>query len=654
MKKTFGILAHVDAGKTTFSEQILFHANVVRNRGRVDHKDTFLDTHEIEKERGITVFSNQAVFSYQEESYYMIDTPGHIDFSTEMERAIEILDYAVVIVSAVEGVQGHTETVFRLLQKYHVPTFFFLNKIDLTSADTIKVCNELKQKLSINLIDLTYYKDRILSEEIIEQIAENDESLLETYLTTGYNEDQWILSLKNQIKECAIFPYMLGSALLDKGVKEFFDVFHELTETNYEKRGTLEEPFSARVSKIRYDEQGNRLTYMKALSGNLKVKDEISYQYKDKIKLEKVNQIRSYSGSKYHTLNLVTAGDVFAVTGLTKLKPGDGLGTLKDTVTYTIQPTMKAKVIYHESVDTRTMLGYFKILEAEDPMLKVTWNEALLEIHVNIMGNIQLEVLKQMIFSRFHEEIEFGNAEVLYKETITNTVMGYGHFEPLKHYAEVALRIEPTERNSDITYQSECHSDDLSMNYQNLIKTHIFEKEHIGVLIGAPLTDVKITLVTGIAHIKHTEGGDFREATYRAIRQALEKAESVLLEPYYTFRITVDTEYIGRLLSDITKLHGTFSPPDILENQMIVVGRGPVATFMNYSKELISFTRGKGSISLQFEGYDICHNKEDVIANKAYDKDRDVSVSSSSVFCKKGTSFVVKWDEVENYMHCLK
>lgn len=646
MKKTIGILAHVDAGKTTFSEQLLYHTRSIRNRGRVDHKNSFLDTHDIEKERGITVFSEQATFQIGSSTYYLIDTPGHIDFSTEMERALSILDYAILLISGVEGIQGHTETIWNLLRKYNIPTFIFINKMDRTGADLERVLEEINE----NLANEICYIDSIhgMSEELIEFISERNEDLLERYFNGEFEEEIWINELKKLIKENKVFPCLSGSALQDEGIDNFLNIFNELTYTNYDEDGE----FSGRVHKIRYDNNGTRITFIKALSGSLKVRDEITYGMLDEEIYEKISSIRLYNGSKFTTVEKVSAGDIFAVTGITKAMPGEGMGTNRENIQFNMIPTLMSKVIFDKSYNVKEVLGYFRILESEDPALNIIWNETYQEIQVSIMGKIQLEVLKEVVLNRFNLKIEFGPCEIMYKETIDNKSYGYGHFEPLKHYAEVHLKIEPNKRGEGITFENKCHADDLTTGNQNLIKTHIFERNHHGLLTGSPITDMKITLLTGRAHNKHTEGGDFREATFRAIRQGLEKANNILLEPFYKFKIDVELDYMGKVISDIQRLNGSFDPPETKLNKVSITGRGPVATFMDYSAEILTFTKGKGSISLIFDGYDVCHNTEEAIKKIGYDKNADIEYSSSSIFCSKGQGFVVPWDKVEEYIHC--
>lgn len=645
MKKTIGILAHVDAGKTTFSEQLLYHTNSIRNRGRVDHKNSFLDSHNIEKERGITIFSDQAIFEIGDSKYYLIDTPGHIDFSSEMERALSILDYAILVISAVEGIQGHTYTIWSLLKKYNVPTFFFINKLDRTGANLEKVLEEIREDLTSDICYINKLNN--LEEELIEFISERDDNLLERYLNGDYNEMEWIYNLKKLIKERKIYPCLSGSALQDDGIEEFINIFNQLSFSEYKENDN----FSGRVYKIKHDNNGTRLTFIKILKGSLKVRDELSYGKGNEIS-EKISGIRIYNGSKFSTVDKAIAGDLVAVTGLSMFKAGDGIGEIKDNIIFNMTPTLKSKVIFDDSYNIKDVLRYFKILESEDPALNVIWNEAVQEIQISIMGKIQLEVLKEVLDERFNLKIDFGTCEIMYKETIDNMSYGYGHFEPLKHYAEVHLKLEPNNRGEGITFENKCHADDLTTGHQNLIKTHIFERNHHGLLTGSPITDIKFTLLTGRAHNKHTEGGDFREATYRAIRQGLEKCENVLLEPYYKFKIDVDLEYMGRVISDIQRLNGTFDPPETKLSKVTIIGRGPVATFMDYSAEILTFTKGKGSINLIFDGYDICHNQEEVIDKLEYDKNADIEYSSSSIFCSKGQGFVVPWMKVEEYLHC--
>ena len=648
MKKTFGIFAHVDAGKTTFSEQILYYTKSIRKKGRVDYKEAFLDSQKVEKERGITVFSDVGTFSYDGDTYYLIDTPGHIDFSPEMERTLSILDYAILVVSAVEGIQGHTETLWNLLKNRKIPTFIFINKIDRVGADVNKVYQQLKRRFSEDICLLSNNSLMNLSDEEIEFIAGKDEELLNLYFEDNYNNQLWINKLKFLVKERQIFVASSGSALLDQGVREFLDIFNKLTMTNYE----LADIFTGKVFKIRYDEKGTRITYIKALSGLLKVKDELVYNHNGEEIREKVNEIRAYNGVKYEIKDVASEGDVFAVTGISNMKAGMGIG-IEDSTEEMI-PTLTAKVLYDSTVNIKEVLKYLKILESEEKTLNVQYDEILKEMHINVMGKIQLEVLKEIIQERFNLNVEFDKPEILYKETIGNEVNGYGHFEPLRHYAEVHLKLLPGERGEGIVFENRCHNDYLTPGQQNLIKTHIFEKKHRGILTGSEIDDIKVILITGRAHIKHTEGGDFREATKRALRQGLDSAENILLEPYYNFKIEVDNQLLGRVLSDVQKMNGTFNEQQSVGERVIITGRGPVATFMDYSLEFQALSKGKGGLSLMYGGYDVCHNAEEVIERIGYNKDADPEYTSSSIFCAKGVGYSVKGDEVVNYMHCLK
>lgn len=641
MHKTVGILAHVDAGKTTFSEQLLYHTNSIRKRGRVDHRDTFLDSHSIEKDRGITIFADQGIFTYNNSTYYLIDTPGHVDFSPEMERAIQVMDYAIIIISAIDGVQGHTETVWQLLQKHQVPTFFFVNKMDYADVELESVLAEIRSNLSGDVCDIT----TLFDEDLIEFIAERDENLLETYMNSGFEEQLWLSTMKTMISQNKLFACANGSALKDIGILEFLQKFDMLTETFYDPK----DDFAAQVYKIRHDESGNRVTFLKLLSGTIKVRDEVVV--KDQV--EKITQLRSYSGSKYQPIDQASAGELIAVTGLSSASIGDGIGAHREKWKFDMIPTLKSTVIFPDTLHVKEVLRCFNLLDAEDPSLRVFWDEHFQEIHVHVMGVIQLEVLEQIVQERFNFSVSFGEPRILYKETIDNTVRGYGHFEPLKHYAEVHLLMEPTPRGSGISFDNVCHANDLSVGNQNLVRHHLFERDHHGLLTGSAITDIKFTLLTGRGHKEHTHGGDFREATYRALRQGLEKAQNVLLEPYYDYKIKVDMDLIGRVLSDIQQAHGTFEPPENKGDKVLIKGRVPVSTFMNYGTTLASFTQGKGTLSLLFGGYDRCHNTDEVIEAIRYNKDADPEYTSTSIFCAKGTGYKVPWDEAENAMHCL-
>ena len=645
MKKTIGILAHVDAGKTTFSEQLLYHTNSIRSRGRVDYKNSYLDTHDIEKNRGITIFSHDATFKIGESTYYLLDTPGHIDFSSEMERSISMLDYGIIIISAVEGIQGHTETVWNLLRKHNIPTFIFINKIDRVGANVNNVIKDIRKSFDNKICFINESLKGELSEELVEEISENDDELLERYFNGEYEKELWISSLSKQIKECNIYPIFAGSALQDTGITEFIEALDILTYTEYSSLGD----FKGIVHKIRYDKDNRtRITFIKCIEGRLKVRDEVKYIDKS----EKISSIRVYNGEKYKNVDEVEAGDIFGVTGLSELCPGETLGYEKNKNEYELIPVMISKVIFKEDVNPKEVFNYFKVLNSEDPSLNITWSEEFGEINIHIMGKVQIEILKEIVKERFGLDIEFGPCNILYKESIDNMVVGSGHFEPLRHYAEVHLKMEPKERGSGISFENKCHADDLETGQMNLIKTHIFERNHKGLLTGSPITDIKFTLLTGRAHLKHTCGGDFREATYRAIRQGLEQAKNILLEPFYKFKISADIEYMGKILSDIQRLYGNFNPPETNENKVIVEGRGPVSTFMDYSSEFNAFTKGKGSITLIFDGYDECHNTQKVIEDRGYNKNNDMEYTSTSIFCSKGQGYLVTWDKVMDEMHC--
>lgn len=645
---TIGLFAHVDAGKTTFAEQLLYHTNSIRSRGRVDHQDAFLDNHDIERARGITVFADQAVMEYKGDTYYLIDTPGHVDFSPEMERAMQVIDYAILIVSAVEGVQGHTETVWQMLRKHRIPTFFFINKIDRMGADADRTEADIRQQLTGEVCCITNcFANGVIGDPLRDAMAERDEALLEAFLEGKGDSDFWLEALQRMIADGLLFPCAYGSALQDTGVIELVDQLHLLMTTSYDENA----PFQGRVYKIRHDTGGARLTYIKALGGQLKMREQLGYESDGVQYNEKITQILLVNGLKTQPVEQVAAGDLFAVAGLSAAEAGQGLGLITDKLAYDSEPTLQSKVLFDNSIHVQKVLGAFRILEAEEPSLNVVWDEKFQEISIRVMGLIQLEVLEQLVRDRFGFVISFGQPEILYKETIQSAVKGYGHFEPLRHYAEVHLLIEPGERGSGINFDSKCHPDDLNVSYQNLIGAHLFEREHHGLLTGMPITDVKITLLRGRAHKEHTHGGDFREAAFRALRQGLEKADNVLLEPYYNFKIKVAIDEMGRVLSDVQRASGIFDPPQTTETQAVITGRVPVSTFMNYSAEFASFTHGRGSIRCVFSGYDRCHNTEDVIERTGYRKEADPLYTSSSIFCAKGAGYSVPWDKAEAKMH---
>lgn len=647
MKQTIGILAHVDAGKTTFSEQLLFLTKQIRERGRVDHQDTFLDNHSIERARGITVFAEQAEIEYEGSSFTLIDTPGHADFSPEMERAVQVMDAAIVLVSAVDGVQGHTERVWQLLRDAKVPTFLFINKTDRETANAAAVMVDLQESLSADCFDLGQIdNDGTMSEELAEWLAERDDSLLDRYLESGYDADYWMKTLKLLVQNGKVFPSGQGSALKDIGIDSFFSTFVTLIdrpETDNDSK-----PFTASVYKIRHDENGQRITFLKVSSGTLHVRDELMVGGLD----EKVTQIRIYSGTKFIPIPEATGGDLVAVTGLTNASAGDTIGLEDERNPYSSKPALKAAVQYDPSYSSKDVWNVFNMLDAEDPTLHAVWNEHSQEIEIRVMGVIQLEVLQHIVQERFNMKVTFGTPTILYKETIASTVTGYGHFEPLKHYAEVHVKMEPAERGSGIHFRSLCHTDALTPGHQRVIEKHLFERDHHGILTGSPLTDISVTLLTGRSHNEHTSGGDFRESLFRALRQGLEQAENLLLEPYYTFKMKIDSDYIGRALTDIQTAHGSFHAPETSGNHTTVTGRVPVATFMNYSTEFASYTGGKGVLILTLDGYGPCHNPVQVIERIEYDKSADPEYSSSSVFCAKGKGYVVPWQEAKAAMHC--
>lgn len=647
---TIGLFAHVDAGKTTFAEQLLYHTNSIRSRGRVDHQDAYLDSHDIERARGITVFADQAVMDYKGNTYYLIDTPGHVDFSPEMERAMQVIDYAILIVSGVEGVQGHTETVWQLLRKHRIPAFFFINKTDRAGADVGRTIADIRQQLTGDVCSITdRFSEIMVSEPLREAMAERDETLFEAFLEGKEDPAFWHHALQRLMREGLIFPCAHGSALQDTGITEFMEQMHLLTTTRYDENA----PFGGRIYKIRHDSGGGRLTFIKALSGRLKVREQLGYENGGIQYDEKITRILLFNGVRSQPVEQVVAGDLLAVTGLTAARAGQGLGIFSDKLDYDSEPTLQSKVLFDDSLHVQKVLGTFRILEAEEPSLHVIWEESLQEIHIRVMGLIQLEVLEQLVVERFGFAVSFGQPEILYKETIQSAVIGYGHFEPLRHYAEVHFLIEPGERGSGIVTDSRCHPDVLSVNYQNLILSHLHEREHHGLLAGMPVTDLKITLLKGGAHKEHTHGGDFREAAFRALRQGLEKADNILLEPYYDFKIKVEIDEMGKVLADIQRASGTFEPPQMNVTQCVIAGRVPVSTFMNYSTEFASITHGRGSLRCVFSGYDRCHNTEEVISRMGYRKEADPLYTSSSIFCAKGAGYSVPWDEAEGKMHLL-
>ena len=631
-----GLLAHVDAGKTTLSESMLYLSGRIRQQGRVDHGNAYLDTYELERARGITIFSKQAELVFGELKVTLLDTPGHVDFSAEMERTLRVLDYAILVINGADGVQGHTETLWKLLKQYRIPVFLFINKMDQNGTDAEKLLEELRVKLSGSCVRFGEAED---SEEFLENVAMAEEQVLETYLEHGTIERGEISRL---IRERKVFPCYFGSALKNIGVKEFLAGLE-----CYAKERSYPEEFGAKVYKIARDPQGNRLTYLKVTGGVLKVRDLIRYQDVE----EKVSQIRIYSGEKYDAVQEVRAGRVCAVTGLTKTYPGEGLGAEPPSEGPVLTPVLNYQLILPEGCDTHGMLLKLRQLEEEDPELHIVWNEELGEIHAQLMGEVQTEILQSMIRERFQTEVTFGQGNIVYKETIKRPAEGVGHFEPLRHYAEVHLLLEPGESGSGLVFAADCSEDVLDRNWQRLILTHLAEKEHRGVLTGSSITDMKITLVAGRAHLKHTEGGDFRQATYRAVRQGLKSTESVLLEPYYEFRMEIPAEFVGRALTDIQRMAGEFQTPDTEGDFAVITGSAPVSEMRDYQLEVTSYTKGRGRLFCTLKGYAPCHNAEEVIEQIGYDSEGDLDNPTGSVFCAHGAGFHVSWDQVPDHMH---
>lgn len=641
---TMGILAHVDAGKTTLSEGILYTCKAIRKLGRVDHQDAFLDTNTLERNRGITIFSKQAECTLGEFGITLLDTPGHVDFSAEMERTLQVLDYGILVISGADGVQGHTETLWRLLSRYQIPVFLFINKMDQPGTDRETLLVELKEKLDTNCVDFSADQT---SEDWKEQVAVCDEQVMEAYLE---GEEISRVQIQKMIRERKLFPCYFGSALKLTGVKEFLeDLKLRIRESSYP------ESFGAKIYKITRDSQGERLSHMKITGGVLKVKSVLSNgkpgESGEGIWQEKVNQIRIYSGEKYTMVSEVKAGTVCAVTGLTATYPGQGLGSEQASDMPVLEPVLSYRIGLPEEVNVHQALLQLRQLEEEEPLLHIVWNGTLGEIYAQVMGEVQIEILKSLIKERFGMTVTFDEGNIVYKETILEPVEGIGHFEPLRHYAEVHLLLEPGETGSGLTFATDCSEDVLDRNWQRLILTHLEEREHKGVLLGAPITDMKITLLTGRAHIKHTEGGDFRQATYRAVRQGLRKAKSQLLEPYYEFRLEVPSEQVGRSMTDIQKMLGEFDTPKTEGEMTVLTGSAPVVTMRDYQKEVISYTSGRGRFSCTLKGYYPCHNQEEVVEAVGYDPEADLENPTGSVFCAHGAGFVVNWDRVEEYMH---
>lgn len=634
-----GILAHVDAGKTTLSESLLYESGMIKQIGRVDNQNTFLDTEELERARGITIFSKQAIMKCGDTCITLLDTPGHVDFSAEMERTLWVMDYAILVISGADGVQGHTLTLWRLLERYHVPTFLFINKMDQDGTNRGTLMDNIHKHFGEGCIDF----DGLEKAELSEQVAVCDEDLLEEYLNGREVTDTDIVDL---IAKRKVFPCYFGSALKLKGVDVLLsELLHYMKERKYGSE------FGAKVFKIARDPQGNRLTYMKVTSGELRVKAVLSGMGENGLSEEKINQIRIYSGEKYEMEQSVLPGTVCAVTGLNNTYPGQGLGVELDAVLPMLEPVLTYSVELPDGVDAAQMLPQLKQLEEEQPELHIMWQEDAKEIQIKLMGEVQIDVLKRRIADRFGVDVTFGVGNIVYKETIANVVEGVGHFEPLRHYSEVHLLLEPGEPGSGMQFMLDCNEDVLDRNWQRLILTHLEEREHVGVLTGSALTDVRITVVAGRAHTKHTEGGDFRQSTYRAVRQGLMQAESVLLEPYYAFRITVPQDMVGRAMTDINQMNGEFEGPIMEGDQAILEGTVPVSTMRGYQITLNSYTKGRGTMFCTLQGYGPCHNAEEVIEELAYDAEADVTNPSSSVFCSHGAGFIVPWHQVKDYMH---
>ncbi|MBE0450851.1 MAG: TetM/TetW/TetO/TetS family tetracycline resistance ribosomal protection protein [Clostridia bacterium] len=636
MKKlVIGILAHVDAGKTTLSESMLFLSGKIRKLGRVDNKDAYLDTFELEKVRGITIFSKQAILEVDGTEITLLDTPGHVDFSAEMERTLQVLDYAVLVISGTDGVQGHTKTLWRLFEIYKIPVFLFINKMDQKGADRENVKSNLRNQLGGSCVD---FSDQG-SEGFCEQLAMCDEPMFESFLENGKIDSELI---RKAIRNRKVFPCFYGSALKLEGVEEFMKGFAE-----YSIAPTYPKMFGAKIFKITRDEQGNRLTHMKITGGHLKVKDAIISGDTE----EKINQIRVYSGQKYEAPSEVEAGTVCAVTGPIKTRPGEGLGIEEISNAPILEPVLTYQVVLPEGCDPRMIFPGLRQIEEEEPELHFVWKEALQEIHARIMGEVQIEILQSMIQSRFDVEVTFGEGRIVYKETIANVVEGVGHFEPLRHYAEVHLLLEPGEPGSGLVITSNCSEDDLGKSWQRLVISHLKEKPHKGVLTGSEITDLNITLVSGKAHNKHTEGGDFREATFRALRQGLKEAESILLEPYYDFRLELPEKMVGRAMTDIEKMHGLSEISQIEGENAILTGSAPVSTMRNYQRDVIAYTKGLGRLLTTLKGYGPCHDAMEVIKEIGYDSESDLENPTGSVFCKNGTGYLVEWNQVKENMH---
>ena len=634
-----GLLAHVDAGKTTLSEALLYSTGVRRTLGRVDHGDAYLDTHNLERQRGITIFSKQARLSTDTLDITLVDTPGHVDFAAEAERVMPILDCAVLVISGTDGIQAHTLTLWRLLERYSVPTMLFINKMDLPGKTESELLTQLQAQLSPGCLNFTASE-----EEIAEAAAMCDEALLETYLETGIVTDA---NLRGLVEHRRIFPCCFGSALKLKGVDTLVNILER-----FSPRKSYSPNFSAKIYKISRDPQGARLTWLKVTGGSLKVRTPISYvnQKGDTVE-EKAIQLRLYSGEKFETAEEVTAGQLCAVTGLSQTYIGQGFGSEATGSPPLLEPVMTYRVNLPKNADPLVVLPKLRQLVEEDPQLHIIWDDRLKQIHVQIMGKVQLEILRSVIAQRFSLEVTLDSGRIYYKETIADTVEGVGHFEPLRHYAECHLLLEPLKPGSGLVFDTVCPTDVLDFQYQKLILTHLSEKTHVGVLTGAPITDMKITLLIGRAHLKHTEGGDFRQATYRAVRQGLMQAKSVLLEPWYDFTLTLPTESVGRAITDIRAMSGEFDPPEAVGNVSTLKGTVPAAELQDYADQVAAYTQGRGQLQIALRGYAPCHNQEAVIEEMGYDPESDLENTPDSVFCDHGAGFTVKWNRVKDYMH---
>ncbi|MCM1184190.1 MAG: TetM/TetW/TetO/TetS family tetracycline resistance ribosomal protection protein [Roseburia sp.] len=638
-KLTIGILAHVDSGKTTLAESMLFLSGSIRKPGRVDHRDAFLDTYELERTRGITIFSKQALFKIGEKEIFLLDTPGHVDFSAEMERTLQVLDYAILVVSGTDGVQGHTQTLWRLLKRYDIPVFVFINKMDQPGNDRDRLLREIQEQLDFRCIPFDLKEG--YGEAFFEAVAMCDEGLMEQYLERGILDSGQI---REGISARRIFPCFFGSALKQEGVEEFLRGMETFTVCR-----EYPEKFAARVYKIARDEQNNRLTYMKITGGCLRTKMVV--ESNDGQWREKADGIRIYSGKQFTSVNEAEAGTVCAVTGLSRTFCGEGLGLEEEPALPILEPVLRYKIILPSESNAHDVYGKLRLLEEEEPALHITWDEASDEMHAQVMGAVQIEILKSLIYDRFHVAVEFGMGNIVYKETIAEPAVGIGHFEPLKHYAEVHVLLEPLERGSGLVFATDCSEDILDRNWQRLILTHLEEKRHRGVLTGSEITDMRITLMAGRAHQKHTEGGDFRQATYRAVRQGLKEARSILLEPVYAFRLELPKDMVGRAMTDIQKMNGVFEAPVISGDTVVLNGTAPVVTMRDYPSEVAAYSRGYGRLSCRLKGYEVCHNAEAVVAEIGYDSERDADNPTGSVFCAHGAGFYVDWEQVPAYAH---